>query len=59
MSKVEFDPKQYATYVLTQGTIEEKRTFLLSVKSKILMNNKKIKLDPPNASTNEICSQIT
>ncbi|OHA89016.1 MAG: hypothetical protein A2653_01565 [Candidatus Zambryskibacteria bacterium RIFCSPHIGHO2_01_FULL_43_25] len=44
MSKVEFDPKQYATYVLKQGTVEERREFLGSIKNKILLSNKLIKL---------------
>ena len=44
LSKIEFDPKQYATYVLTQGTIEEKREFLGSVRSKIILKNKVVTL---------------
>ena len=42
--KVEFDPRQYATYVLNQGTLEEKREFMASVKSKITLQNKIINL---------------
>lgn len=42
LSKIEFDPKQYTTYVLTQGSIEEKREFLGSIKSKIILNKKQI-----------------
>lgn len=44
LSRVEFDPKQYATYVLTQGSLDEKREFLSSVKSKITLQNKEISL---------------
>lgn len=44
LSKIEFDPKQYATYVLTQGTIDEKREFLGSIKSKIILKKKEISL---------------
>jgi predicted metal-binding protein len=44
LSKVEFDPRQYATYVLNQGTLEEKREFMASVKSKIVLKNKMITL---------------
>lgn len=44
MPKIEFDPKQYATYVLTQGSLEEKREFLSSIKSKIVLNQKIVTL---------------
>jgi DNA invertase Pin-like site-specific DNA recombinase/predicted metal-binding protein len=44
LTKIEFDPKQYTTYVLTQGSVEEKREFLGSIKSKIALKNKVITL---------------
>lgn len=44
LSKVDFDQKQYVVYVLTQGSIEEKRLFLGSIKSKIILRNKIISL---------------
>jgi len=44
LPKTEFDPKQYAKHVLTQGTIEEKRELVTNIKSKILLNKKVISL---------------
>ena len=44
LPKIEFDPKQYATYVLTQGSLEEKREFLTSIKSKIYLSQKTVSL---------------
>lgn len=45
LTKVEFDPRQYTSYVLTQGSTEEKREFLGSVKSKIILQKKQISLE--------------
>ncbi len=44
-SEEEFDPKQYATHVLKEGTTEEKRELLASLQSKILLKQKKIYLE--------------
>ena len=44
LSKTGFDQKQYVVYVLTQGSIEEKRMFLSSIKSKILLAQKIISI---------------
>jgi DNA invertase Pin-like site-specific DNA recombinase len=41
---IEFDPKSYATYVLQEGTIAEKRELLSSFKNKISLSQKVIKL---------------
>ena len=43
--EIEYDPKQYAEHVLTEGTIEEKREMLANLKSKIVMKNKIIYLN--------------
>jgi DNA invertase Pin-like site-specific DNA recombinase len=40
----EIDIRNYAKYILRDGTLEEKRELLKCLKSKILMNNKKIKI---------------
>lgn len=42
LPKIEFNPKQYATYVLTQGSLEEKREFLGSIKTSLHLCNKKL-----------------
>lgn len=44
LNKVDFDQKQYVVYVLTQGSIDEKRGFLGSIKSKIILKNKVVSL---------------
>ena len=41
----EFDPRQYATHVLTEGSVEEKRELLVALQSKIVLRNKKISLE--------------
>ncbi len=41
----DFDPKQYARHVLTEGTVEEKRELLASLQTKIVMRDKKISLE--------------
>ena len=40
----EIDIRNYAKYILRDGTMEEKRELLKCLKSKILMNNKEIKI---------------
>ena len=42
---VEFNPTSYATYVLQEGTIAEKRELLGSLKNKIVLREKKIFLN--------------
>lgn len=41
----DFDAKRYATHVLNQGTIEEKRELLGCVKNKMILENKAIRLN--------------
>ncbi len=43
--EIEYDPKQYAEHVLTEGSIEEKREMLANLKSKIVMKNKVVSLE--------------
>ncbi len=40
----EIDIRNYAKYILREGTLEEKREMLSCLKSKIVMNNKKISI---------------
>ncbi len=40
-----FDLTQYATHVLTEGSLEEKREFLACVKSKIILKEKRVLLE--------------
>lgn len=39
------DLKQYATHVLTEGTIEEKRELMIAIKNRVIMREKKIYLE--------------
>ena len=48
----DFDPKQYATHVLTEGTVEEKRELLSCIKNKIILKDKKIIKEGFNVSEN-------
>ena len=41
----EFEPRQYATHILKEGTVEEKRELLVALQSKIVLRNKKISLE--------------
>src|SRR3989344_1930543 len=41
----EFEPRQYATHILKEGTVEEKRELLAALQSKIVLRNKKISLE--------------
>jgi hypothetical protein len=40
----DIDIKNYAKFILQEGTMEEKREFLRCLASKILLNNKKISI---------------
>jgi len=42
---IEFDPRNYATYILQEGTITEKREFLGALKSKIIIKNRIVSLN--------------
>jgi hypothetical protein len=42
----DFDPKQYATHVLVEGTVEEKRELLSCIKNRIVLKDKKITINP-------------
>lgn len=42
LHKMEFSTKQYATYVLSHGSIEEKRELLGSIKKNLFLNKKEI-----------------
>ncbi len=44
LSMKEFDPRQYAKHVLTQGTVEEKRELLGCLKNKLILNHKVISI---------------
>lgn len=41
----DIDIRNYAKFILQEGSIEEKREFLRCLKSEILLNNKKITLN--------------
>lgn len=43
-AKDNYDPKKYLTYLLTEGTNEEKRELLSCIKSKILLKNKVVSI---------------
>lgn len=43
----EFDIRMYAKYVLKEGSITEKRELLASLKSKLIMKDKKLDLEKP------------
>lgn len=43
--EIEFDPRNYATYMLQEGTIAEKRELLGVLKNKIILVNRTISLD--------------
>ena len=40
----EIDIRNYAKYILRDGTIEEKRELLTCLRSKVVMNNKEVKV---------------
>jgi len=40
----DYDPRKYAEYILTEGTVEEKRELMATLKSKIILKNKNISL---------------
>ncbi|HUC88677.1 MAG TPA: hypothetical protein VMR49_01455 [Candidatus Paceibacterota bacterium] len=40
----EIDIRNYAKYILRDGTMEEKRELLTCLRSKILMNNKQVRI---------------
>jgi hypothetical protein len=43
-----FDPKIYTTHILTEGTVEEKRELLGSLKNKLILRDRKISLEKTN-----------
>lgn len=43
-TEIEYNPKQYAEHVLTEGTTEEKRELLSNLKSKLILTKKVISL---------------
>jgi DNA invertase Pin-like site-specific DNA recombinase len=44
-----FDAKSYAVYILTEGSITEKRELLSNLKSRLMLKNRAISLMPPEA----------
>lgn len=42
---IKFDPRSYATYVLQEGGVEEKRELLGMLKNKLVLANKIVKID--------------
>jgi len=42
---IEFDPRSYATYVLQEGTIAEKRELLGCLKNRLILTNKIVKIE--------------
>lgn len=45
-SKNEGDIRKYAGYILREGTIAEKRELLSHLKSRIILQNRKIRIEP-------------